>query len=68
MYDVTNNLQSGTTDYTGVVVQYEGDGVYDPHAIYTQLDAVKHQYSCFLATMKATGVATVVDPTHPCPN
>jgi hypothetical protein len=55
--------------YTGVVVQYEGDGIYDPHALYTQLPAVKHQYGCFLATHLATGTATVVAPgleTDPC--
>jgi hypothetical protein len=44
-----------------VVVQYEGDGIYDPHAIYGQLDAVKHQYGCFLETALA-GQALVPAP------
>jgi hypothetical protein len=55
--------------YTGVVVQYLGDGIYDPHAIYSQLDAVKYQYGCFLETMLKTGTATVPAPapyTTPC--
>jgi len=56
---------------TGVVVQYEGDGIYDPHAIYTQLDAVKYQYGCFYASLLATGHATVPAPAPlgtPCAN
>jgi hypothetical protein len=50
------------TAYTGVVVQYEGDGLYDPHAIYSQLDSVKHQYGCFFESMLKTGKATVPAP------
>jgi hypothetical protein len=62
-YPVTNDLVSlGGAPYTGVVVQYEGDGVYDPHAIYTQLDAVKYQYGCFFESMAKTGKATVPAP------
>lgn len=52
------------------MVQYHGDGIYDPHAIYSQLDAVKYQYGCFLSTMLATGTATVPAPAPlgtPCP-
>ncbi|HEY8038832.1 MAG TPA: hypothetical protein VIF15_03530, partial [Polyangiaceae bacterium] len=65
--DVTSS--SGGARYTGVVVQYAGDGVYDPHAIYSQLDAVKYQYGCFFQTFLATGTATVpapADTTVPC--
>ena len=56
-YPVTNEPDLGATarTYTGVVVQYEGDGVYDPHAIYSQLDAVKYQYGCFLSTFLEDG-------------
>lgn len=62
-YPIENNVMSEDgTAYTGVVVQYEGDGIYDPHALYTQLDAVKHQYGCFLATHFATGTARVLAP------
>ncbi|MBK9264046.1 MAG: hypothetical protein IPM54_30120 [Polyangiaceae bacterium] len=71
-YPVKNNRASAKgTPYTGVVVQYEGDGIYDPHAIYTQLDAVKYQYGCFLSTFLSTGSATVPAPAPlgtPCPN
>ena len=62
-YPVSNNRRSdGATPYTGVVVQYAGDGVYDPHALYSQLDAVKFQYSCFADTFVRTGTAQVLDP------
>ncbi|APR87405.1 hypothetical protein A7982_12754 [Minicystis rosea] len=70
-YPVSQDLTSETgTKYTGVVVQYEGDGVYDPHAIYSQLDAVKYQYGCFFSTFLKTGTATVPAPAPlgtPCP-
>jgi hypothetical protein len=62
-YPVKNDLASSAgTPYTGVVVQYMGDGVYDPHAIYSQLDAVKYQYGCFFQSFLATGAATVPAP------
>jgi hypothetical protein len=62
-YPVKGNLEAEDgTSYTGVVVQYEGDGIYDPHAIYAQLDAVKHQYGCFFETFYDTGVASVPAP------
>ena len=47
---------------TRVVVQYQGDGIVDPHYIYRQLDAVKHQYGCFLETYLRDGVPTVPAP------
>jgi len=65
-YPVTAN-QDGKTR---VVVQFEGDGIVDPHYIYRQLDAVKYQYGCFFATYLRDGVPTVPAPnvlTHPCP-
>ena len=64
-YPVRGN-ESGKTR---VVVQYMGDGIVDPHYIYRQLDAVKHQYGCFLETYLATGTPTVPAPgglTDPC--
>jgi hypothetical protein len=62
-YPVRDNLTSETgTAYTGVVVQYEGDGLYDPHALYSQIPAVKHQYGCFLRSVRETGAATVYAP------
>ena len=62
-YPVRDNRTSETgVPYTGVVVQYEGDGLYDPHALYSQIPAVKHQYGCFLRSMRETGTATVYGP------
>jgi hypothetical protein len=62
-YDVTNNLTSETgIPYTGAVVQYEGDGVYDPHALYSQRDEVKYQYGCFFESFLKTGTATIFAP------
>ena len=62
-YPVAHNRQSEDgTLYTGVVVQYAGDGVYDPHAIYSQLDAVKYQYGCFAALFFQDGIGTVPAP------
>ncbi len=71
-YPVKDDLTSlGGAPYTGVVVQYQGDGVYDPHAIYSQLDAVKYQYGCFFESFLKTGTATVPAPADysvPCAN
>jgi hypothetical protein len=70
-YAVTNERSSITAaPYTGVVVQYMGDGIYDPHAIYSQLDAVKYQYGCFFDSFLRSGHATVPAPAAlgtPCP-
>lgn len=62
-YPVANNLKSEDgRKYTGAVIQYEGDGIYDPHALYTQLDSVKYQYGCFLDTFLKTGTAVILAP------
>jgi hypothetical protein len=74
-YSVSNDLTSSGRGsaggkYTGVVVQYQGDGVYDPHAIYSQLDSVKYQYGCFFTSFLQTGTAVVPAPADysvPCP-
>jgi hypothetical protein len=71
-YPVTQNRTSAAGGaYTGVVVQYPGDGITDAHNIAFQLDAVKYQYGCFLSTFLArSGVATVPAPAAlgtPCP-
>lgn len=71
-FPVSNNAQSESADaYTGVVVQYEADGDYDPHAIYSHRDDVKRQYACFFDSFLKTGTATVVEPSpaweEPCP-
>ena len=44
---------------TGVVAQYAGDGLQDPHVIFAQLPSVKNQYRCFFSTFLATGIAVV---------
>jgi hypothetical protein len=62
-YPVANDRTADDgTPFTGVVAQYMGDGIDDPHDIFQQLDAVKYQYSCFLASFLATGKATVPAP------
>jgi hypothetical protein len=67
-YPVQQNLRSETgVAYTGVVVQYPTGGLFDGHAIYSQLDAVKTQYACFVSSFLRTGVATVIDPAGSCP-
>jgi hypothetical protein len=57
-----NRTAENGTPYTGVVVQYNGDGVDNAHYIYRQLDQVKYQYGCFLASFVKTGAATVAAP------
>jgi hypothetical protein len=57
-YPVMGNLDG----MTRVAVQFEGDGIIDPHYIFAQLDAVKHQYGCFLATFVRDGIPTVPAP------
>jgi hypothetical protein len=70
-YPIEANLAAPDgSSYTGVVVQYEGDGIYDPHGIYAQLDEVKYQYGCFLESFIERGTATVPAPAPlgtPCP-
>jgi hypothetical protein len=70
-YPITDNLEAASgAPYTGVVVQYAGDGEHDPHTIAFQLDEVKYQYGCFLATFLARSAATVPAPATlgtPCP-
>ena len=62
-YPVSQDLtsQNGAA-YTGAIVEYLGDGVADPHAIYRQLDAVKYQYACFHESFQKSGTATVYAP------
>lgn len=57
-----NRASEGGVPYTGVVVQFEGDGIEDPHAIYRQLATVRRQYSCFVNSFLTTGVAKVPGP------
>jgi hypothetical protein len=47
---------------TSVVVQYRDGGILDAHYIHRQLDEVKYQYGCFLASYLRDGVPTVYAP------
>ncbi|HSN26414.1 MAG TPA: hypothetical protein VLT45_09015 [Kofleriaceae bacterium] len=67
---LTYPVKANEAGKTRVVVQYMGDGIVDPHYIYRQLDAVKHQYGCFLESYLRDGTPTVPAPgglTDPCP-
>jgi hypothetical protein len=70
-YPVARNTTSEKgVPRTGVVVQYLGDGIANPHTIFSQLDEVKYQYGCFFATHARTGRAVVPAPAPlgtPCP-
>jgi hypothetical protein len=70
-YPVLDNRKNTAGDvYSSVVVQYEGDGIANPHTIFSQLDEVKYQYGCFLSTYLETGKATLPEPADlgtPCP-
>lgn len=60
-YPVSHNrVALDGTPYTGVVVQYAGDGFTDPHVIFTQFPEVKAQYACFFGSWLRAGVAEVV--------
>ncbi len=62
-WPIRNNAVSDDgVPYTGVVVQSAGDGFSDPHAIFTQLADIRHQYGCFFRSFLETGVASVVAP------
>ena len=64
-YPVADDVVSETgVPFTGVVVQYEADGILDAHHVFAQRDDVKYQYGCFLAT-SADGVRAVVPAPAP---
>lgn len=69
-YPVSQNLTNDRgQDYTGVVVQYKGDGIINSHSIFSQLDDVKYQYGCFMDSVRRTGSGVVPKPrtiTLPC--
>jgi hypothetical protein len=63
-------IKANRDGHTRAVIQFMGDGIIDPHYIYRQLPAVKHQYGCFLESYLRDGVATIPPPgdiTDPCP-
>jgi hypothetical protein len=59
---VDNLISEGGAPYTGVVTQWEGDGVHDPHAIYVRREEVRFQYTCFFDSYFRTGQATAFPP------
>ena len=62
-YPITYNLTSETgVPYTGIVVQYEGDGIKNSHTIFSQRLDVKYQYGCFLESISQFGTPTVLSP------
>ena len=63
-YPVSGNVAAGD-GYTGVVAQYQGDGLADPHAIFMQLPELRYQWSCFFRSHKDSGEATVFAPADP---
>ncbi len=65
-YSVEQEMTSlDGTPYTGVVAQFDPDGPYDGHAVYSHHDGVKHQYACFWDSFVKTGKARVPPPTKP---
>ncbi len=67
---MTYPVKGNSNGFTRTVVQFNGDGIIDPHYIYRQLDSVKHQYGCFLESYLRDGVPTIPAPgglTDPCP-
>jgi len=65
-----NRINESGESHTGVVAQYEGDGLQDPHVIFAQLDDVKYQYGCFFRSYLDSGVGKVPAPAPlgtPCP-
>jgi len=68
-YPVSNNVRSEDGRfYTGVVIQYRGDGIADPHTVFSQLDAVKFQYVNFLRNVfEGETVAVQPPPISPRP-
>ena len=62
-YPISRNRPTADGDgRTGVVVQYPGDGIHDPHNIFQHDERVKHQYGCFFQTFLRDGSARVVAP------
>ncbi len=61
-YPVAHNLTSENGQkFTGAVVTYNIEG-YDPHALYSHDDRVRHQFGCFAKTQVEDGVALVPAP------
>ncbi len=62
-YPIAQNMVSETgIPYTGIVVQYEGDGIKNSHSIFSQRLDVKYQYGCFLDSIRQSGIPTVLAP------
>lgn len=61
-YPVIHNRTSENGEpFTGAVVSYNIEG-YDPHALYSHDERVRHQFGCFAKTQFEDGIARVVAP------
>lgn len=60
--DLAYPASDNRSGWTGVVVQWAGDGLADSHGVFAQLPGVKHQYACFFETFLRDGVGRVVAP------
>jgi hypothetical protein len=62
-YPVAANIETESGEpYTGVVVQFSGDGIQDPHNVAYQIDGSKYQWRCFVADYFAGRTPTVRAP------
>lgn len=62
-YPISQNMMSETgVPYTGIVVQHMGDGIQNPHTIFSQRLDVKFQYGCFIESLQQQDTATVLEP------
>lgn len=62
-YDADGNGRSvAGQPYTGVVVQFDVDGILDSHHIFAQRDEVKYQYGCFVRSVLDGATGTVPRP------
>jgi hypothetical protein len=57
-----NRSSESGAPFTAGVVQFRGDGISNPHTIFTQLEAVMYQYGCFFTTRRDSGRAMLLAP------
>jgi hypothetical protein len=69
-YPVSNNLKAEDgRAYTGAVIQFAAPN-FDGHGVYRRVPTLQHQFSCFHAAFRKTGVGTIPAPASfdaPCP-
>lgn len=47
-YPVEDNRETDGVPWTGVVVQWAGDGLWDSHSVFSQIPPLMQQYGCFV--------------------